>query len=140
MYILVIICSIVFMITANWYLAILDGCFTMAFALLLIGIEAGVLPPPFLAKLKNDMGFLFRPLGRLIFVIFLAFMLFGFWTFGIVVAILLIAQAVFNVYVIKTHPGVLEGYGELDAGETPPADDGTYAAAPYEPGQPGADL
>ena len=59
---------------------------------------------------------------------------------GIVVAILLIIQAIFNVYVIKTHPGVLEGYGELDAGETPPADDGTYAAAPYEPGQPGADL
>mmetsp|Transcript_20326 Transcript_20326/g.36656 ORF Transcript_20326/g.36656 Transcript_20326/m.36656 type:complete len:143 (+) Transcript_20326:464-892(+) len=142
MYILVIICSIVFMITANWYLAILDGCFTMAFSLLLIGIEAGVLPPPFIEKLRNDMGFLFRPLGRLLFVIFIAFMLFGFGTFGIVVAVLLIAQAIFNVYVIKTHPGVLETYSSavlLDQAEAPPADDGAYSA-PYEPGQPGADL
>ena len=57
------------------------------------------------------------------------------------VAVLLIAQAIFNVYVIKTHPGVLETYSSavlLDA-ETPPANDAAYSA-PYEPGQPGADL
>eukprot|EP00617_Octactis_speculum_P026495 CAMPEP_0185767404 /NCGR_PEP_ID=MMETSP1174-20130828/43000_1 /TAXON_ID=35687 /ORGANISM="Dictyocha speculum, Strain CCMP1381" /LENGTH=149 /DNA_ID=CAMNT_0028451589 /DNA_START=33 /DNA_END=482 /DNA_ORIENTATION=+ len=129
-YLLAIVASIVFMISNNEYLDIINGAFEMVFCLLLIGIEAHVFPMWFIEKLKNDIGFLFRPIGRLLFIIFLGLMLFGFGTFGIIMGIIMVAWTAINVFVYHKYPGMLD-HGHLDTDATPPGADDVYAPAGY---------
>uniref|UniRef100_A0A7S2RW01 Uncharacterized protein n=1 Tax=Rhizochromulina marina TaxID=1034831 RepID=A0A7S2RW01_9STRA len=117
-FVLVIIASIMFMAdkTDCYYLGILNGLFVMTFMLVLLGLELGLFPPDFTEKLRNDMRFLFRPLGRLLVSVYVALMLFGFGFFGILMGVIMTVATAFNAFLFHRHRDVLN-YSQLDEEE-----------------------
>jgi len=134
-YVAAVVASILVWFNDATYINVLCAIFEICFCAVLLVVESGSLKtkPEYLKSLKNDVGFLFRPMGRLLFVLYLALMLFAFGILGIVVGSFMLLLALFNAYIWRIHPEVFDGYGELppagadvdvdynDIGQLPPA-------------------
>lgn len=105
-YLVSMIASLVFMITSAQYLHVIIGLFEMISCLLLIAIEANAIPEATVEHMKKDIGFLFVPEGRLIFIIMLGLVLIGTGVFGIIAAVLMLVWTIFSVFVHHSHPAM----------------------------------
>jgi len=102
--------------------------YTIMFGILLGGFELGW-GEKFQDKLKRNFGFVFSYWGRSLFLLFAATLCFGCPVFGsskpkaawvsLVAGILTALNALFNCYVICSHPGFSGGKPKID--ETAPA-------------------
>ena len=80
-------------------------------------------------------GFLYVPLGRLLYIVYLALILYGFSTFGTVMGVVMTLATLFNVFLYFKHPAARKEYHDLDqaanygsgggAAEDPPEDAAT---------------
>ena len=124
-YALTIVATVMFMLdtTDCFYLGLMNGVVEIIGVAFLLVSELPIysLPEQVDLQLRELIGFLYKPVGRLVFVLYLSFMLFGFGTFGSIMAVLMIASTVFSVYLFIKHPSTREIYHNLDKaqGENP---------------------
>lgn len=117
-YSLTIVATVWFMLdtTDCFYLGLLNGVVEIIGVTFLLVSELPMwsIPPTLDAKLRDFMGFLYKPIGRLCFVLYVSFILFGFGTFGSLMAVLMLVSTLFSVYLYFKHPTTRELYHNLD--------------------------
>ena len=102
-YMLIIICAIFWMSSTGTYISVVMAFYLIVFAAILVLCEAGY-PDFALVRIKEHMPFLFTPLGRGVFCLLLALLLFGMTGFGIAMGVLLTVSVLGNLYVYSKHP------------------------------------
>lgn len=117
---LTICATVMFMLdtTDCFYLGLLNGCIEIISVAFLLVSELPVysLPDGLDMQIRESMGFLYKPMGRFIFTLYLSFILFGFGTFGSCMAVLMLAATMFSIYLYKKHPSTREIYTNLEKG------------------------
>lgn len=95
-YVLMAICSIVFMSSYSMFFNVMAGLYMMgaAVALTMIHLQA---PNNAVLALREGAPFLFMPIGRSALSLALAALLFGMGTFGIIVAIFMVITVGLNL-------------------------------------------
>ena len=114
-----IVATILYMIdtTECFYLGIMNGVVEIIGVLFMLVTELPTLAVPDAVEktLKTFALFLYTPIGRLAFSIYLALMLYGFSTFGGICGFLMCASTLFSVYLYLKYPGTRKEYRDLEA-------------------------
>jgi hypothetical protein len=111
-----------------FYFNVLNGAIVLVSAtfLLLTELPAYGVPPQHVPAIRALFGFLYVPVGRLAFTCYLALLLYGFSTFGVVMGLVMVMATFFNVFLYFKHPETRKEYHALqspDYGATADAGD-----------------
>jgi len=100
------------------YLGFLNGAVELISVtyLLLVEIPFYTMPDVVDSTLKSLFGFLYNPVGRLCYIVYLALILYGFSTFGIIMGVLMVVATLFNIYLYFKHPATRKAYHDLGSG------------------------
>lgn len=115
-YVLVLVATALFASTNGTYLGVLNAAveFVAVSFLLLTELPFYNIPQELEAKIRSLAGFLYVPVGRLAFVIYLALILYGFSTFGVVIGVIFVVATLFNLFLYFKHPEAQKLYHDLE--------------------------
>ena len=101
--------------TECFFLGMMNGTVELISVTYLLLVEAPfyTIPEAVDFKLKSLFGFLYNPIGRLCYIIYLALILYGFSTFGIVMGVFMVLATAFNIFLFFKHPATRKDYHDL---------------------------
>jgi len=100
-----------------FYFNVLNGAIVLVSSTFLLFTELPVygVPEQYVPIIRSLFGFLYVPVGRLAFVCYLALLLYGFSTFGVVIGVVMVVATFFNVFLYFKHPETRKEYHSLQS-------------------------